>query len=1369
MSRRSSIALCLVLLALTPFAAPAQTTEVTPTSDAFLQGFYWNSNPGGIWWDSLARLAPRIGAAGFGGIWFPSPVKGNAGGFSMGYDPYDHYDFGQYNQKGQIETRFGSRQELINAISAFHGAGVQVFADAVMGHMNGGEQFVPVDCEPYPAYPDSAWLVFNYPNGSGRFRKSAVNFYPNRFTCDVNPPYHGPYDPVFKFGEVPAHDQPAVRDSFIVWGQYLRNVLKFDGFRIDAVKHIDPAFIGPWLQNTGGFAVAEYYGSTSEIGSWLNQCQNVHGGDVSMFDFPLRFTLQDMCNNGSGSFDMNVLDGAGLVNAGISGFDVATFVENHDLDRTGWDGSVDNGHNPIIQDKDMAYGYILFSEGRPSVFFRDYFTYGLAPVIDRLLWIRTTFLYGGTTKRSGLNPWYVGGTGSQADMSREIYVARRDGGNGRPQAFLVMNDHPTEWRGVWVNSSHPNQTFRDYTGAAIDKQAAGDGRVELWAPPRGIALYVPDTTQRVNHHPFITTTPDLSAFVNTPFSYQIAGGDLNGDSLTYTLSGGPLWLGMSPGGLLTGTPGVADTVSSTLIVTVADPWGGSSADTFQITVRSRPLMDGVFEGAPVWGAPVAVADTLTGWDGTAAREVYVFSDDTHVFFGAKVRARQTMNWAFILNMKGGGGSSDSWSRSISYIHTNRPDYVLRGHFQGYAEFHTWNGGGWNGVGSPLASTEFAEGLTLDSLAEGWVEARVPRTALGDPPVMQVQFYLTGPQNGNATYDACPDDQNTTAATGSPTSLRHWALRGSPALTQWNLQFPGSAVVAGGGSATVYARTFGLTLTDTTGAAAGVSAWIGVNDQNTDPASWSAWTPAVYNADYTGSDEFQAVIGPGLPGGTHYYASRFQHNGGPFLYGGYSASGGGAWNGAANVSGVLTIQAPPAVPLLLSPADGAVNVPPNAVLTWTAGSGGTTYQVQVAGDSLFASVAAEDSGLAQSSFAPGGLAYGSLYYWRVRGVNGFGAGGWSGVRSFTVFVPEDVTLSLAENWNMLSVPLTVVDGRRSVLFPTASSAAYAFQSISGYVQRDTLRPGAGYWVKFGPAQDVVVSGGRRESDSVVISSGWNLVGSITEPVAASAVVQWPDSILRSEFYAYDGGYSVADSLRPGRAYWVKSASTGALLLTAGGPFGKRTAGGVASRGGAGWSSVVVEDAVGNRQRLYAAAGADPAQHEMPPRPPAGVFDARFVTGSMLAAEEAELVLSDAVYPVRVRVDGEGGGVRLVVNGREVADRVLVLHAPALLTVSPSGASVVPAEFALEQNYPNPFNPATVIGVALPVESRVSVRVYNLLGQRVAELLNDVRPAGMLEVRWDASALAAGVYFVRAEAAPVAEGEGFVGMRKVVLLK
>lgn len=90
-------------------------------------------------------------------------------------------------------------------------------------------------------------------------------------------------------------------------------------------------------------------------------------------------------------------------------------------------------------------------------------------------------------------------------------------------------------------------------------------------------------------------------------------------------------------------------------------------------------------------------------------------------------------------------------------------------------------------------------------------------------------------------------------------------------------------------------------------------------------------------------------------------------------------------------------------------------------------------------------------------------------------------------------PGTFQYTLSNSWNMISLPLTVADARKSYLFPTAVSRAFTY--AGGYVRRDTLIHGVGYWVKFGSGQLANVPGTLILQDSVVVATGWNMVGSI----------------------------------------------------------------------------------------------------------------------------------------------------------------------------------------------------------------------------------------------------------------------------------
>jgi hypothetical protein len=86
-----------------------------------------------------------------------------------------------------------------------------------------------------------------------------------------------------------------------------------------------------------------------------------------------------------------------------------------------------------------------------------------------------------------------------------------------------------------------------------------------------------------------------------------------------------------------------------------------------------------------------------------------------------------------------------------------------------------------------------------------------------------------------------------------------------------------------------------------------------------------------------------------------------------------------------------------------------------------------------------------------------------------------------------------------------------------------------------------------------------------------------------------------------------------------------------------------------------------------------------------------------------------------------------------------------------------------QYKLLQNYPNPFNPTTIINYELEIVNHVDLSIYNLLGQKVASLVNNKQSAGNYQVEWDASGFASGVYYYRLEV-----GE-FWEVRKMVLLR
>jgi len=93
---------------------------------------------------------------------------------------------------------------------------------------------------------------------------------------------------------------------------------------------------------------------------------------------------------------------------------------------------------------------------------------------------------------------------------------------------------------------------------------------------------------------------------------------------------------------------------------------------------------------------------------------------------------------------------------------------------------------------------------------------------------------------------------------------------------------------------------------------------------------------------------------------------------------------------------------------------------------------------------------------------------------------------------------------------------------------------------------------------------------------------------------------------------------------------------------------------------------------------------------------------------------------------------------------------------------------PLNFKLNQNYPNPFNPSTNISYRLPEQMKVKVTIYNILGRKVAVLVDEIQKAGTQTLKWDAGRFASGVYFYRI-IAKGKSGERFVRNKKMLLIK
>jgi len=432
---------------------PLNLADYDNGSGVMMQGFYWDVEPRHEWWEELTTKVEGWADAGVNRVWLPPASKGQSGGYSMGYDPSDYFDLGEYDQHSTVETRFGSRAELDALIETAHANGLEVIADIVLNHNSGGG----LEFNPYRGY--DTYTLFNeeHGNASGKFNRDYENFYPNSTS---------PYDDGSLFYEETNldHNQEYVQNW--LWAadysvaNYYKNEVGFDGWRFDYVLGFEPWVVKAWLDEVGGFAVAELWDSNVQV---LENYIEETGSRV--FDFSTFYKLDEAFDRYD---DLTYLtnDMLWMTNPDKA----VTFTANHDTEKD------ENENNFISKEhKLQAYAFILTHPGYPTIFYSDYENEEFKNQLQQLILINNTIATG------DVEVLYV---------DDDEYIMKRARTPSSPGLILYLNTTGNAKIKENIDTDWNQAKLMDYSGN-IDYSPVTDqdGNVSLRAPANGYAVY----------------------------------------------------------------------------------------------------------------------------------------------------------------------------------------------------------------------------------------------------------------------------------------------------------------------------------------------------------------------------------------------------------------------------------------------------------------------------------------------------------------------------------------------------------------------------------------------------------------------------------------------------------------------------------------------------------------------------------------------------------------------------------------------------------------------------------------------------------------------------------------------------------------
>ena len=394
-----------------------------PSNNTMMQYFEWYLPSDSTLWNKVTKETKHLENMGITHVWLPPAYKAAGGINDVGYGVYDLYDLGEFDQKGAIPTKYGTKDEYIEAIRILRENNIKVLADIVLNHKMGADETEMVlavqddstnrNISLTEAKPIKVWTKYTFP-GRGNVHSdfkwnwthfhgvdwdentstaAIYKFYGKHWDEDVDKE-NGNFDYLMG-ADIDLNNYDVIKE-LKNWGKWYLNTTNVDGFRLDAVKHIRAEFYPEWLSELRNkserklFSVGEYWSSNVDIiNNYIERTQ----GCMSLFDVPLHYNFY-RASIGNGEYDMRQIFDGTIVKTNPD--KAVTFVDNHDTEPG-------QALESWILDwfKPLAYSLILLrKDGLPCVFYGDYYGIPQKNVGDKkdilsiLLKLRKYYAYG---------------------------------------------------------------------------------------------------------------------------------------------------------------------------------------------------------------------------------------------------------------------------------------------------------------------------------------------------------------------------------------------------------------------------------------------------------------------------------------------------------------------------------------------------------------------------------------------------------------------------------------------------------------------------------------------------------------------------------------------------------------------------------------------------------------------------------------------------------------------------------------------------------------------------------------------------------------------------------------------------------------